>query len=113
GCEGQVRVGQSLGRVPHSFAYCANEWALACGKTLDRTTLDFQRPLLKFHAHQSGLPVEIGAETAPPPLLRALHQSPFHRIPVDVTQLLDVLARAPHIEIVEALLPNRLPHPLP
>ena len=32
--------------VPHSFAHFANEWALDFGKALDRTTLDFQRPLL-------------------------------------------------------------------
>src|SRR6266496_2650093 len=99
--------------VPHSFAHFANEWALDFAKTLDRTTLDFQRPLLKLHPHRPRLSITISSETAPHPLLRTLHPSPLHRIPVQVAQLLDVLTRAPHIEIIEALLPNRLPCPLP
>ena len=44
-------------RVPHSFAFFANEWVLDCAKALDRTALDFQRPLLKVYSHRSRLPV--------------------------------------------------------
>ena len=43
-------------RVPHSFAFFANEWVLDCVKALDRTALDFQRPLLKVYSHRSRLP---------------------------------------------------------
>jgi len=37
----------------------ANEWALDLAKTLGWTTLDFQRPLLKVHAHRPRFSVEI------------------------------------------------------
>src|ERR1039457_2508753 len=100
-------------RVPHSFAHFANEWALDCRKTLDRTAPDFQRPFLKLHPHRSCLSITIRPETAPLPLFGQFHQSPLHRVPVHIAQLLDLFACAPHIEIIEALLPNRFPHPLP
>src|ERR1039458_2378751 len=100
-------------RVPHSFAFFANEWALDCRKTLDRTATDFQHAFLKLHPHRSCLSITIRPETAPLPLFGQFHQSPLHRVPVHIAQLLDGLARAPHIEIIEALLPNRFPYPLP
>jgi hypothetical protein len=36
--------------VPHSFAFCANEWAFDSTKTLDRTRLDLECPFLKLHS---------------------------------------------------------------
>jgi hypothetical protein len=65
-------VNEERSRVPHSFAHFANEWALDLGKTLDGTTLDFRWPLLGLHAHRSRLPIEVGSETAPLPLLGSL-----------------------------------------
>ena len=41
--------------VPQSFAQFANDWALDCGKTVDRTALDSQRPLLKLYTNRSRL----------------------------------------------------------
>src|ERR1019366_4210932 len=90
------------GRVPHSFAHFANEWALDCRKTLDRTTPGFQRPFLKLHPHRSCLSITIRPETAPLPLFGQLHQSPLHRVPVHIAQLLDVLPRAPHISRIRS-----------
>ena len=58
----------------------ANEWVLDLGKNMDATTLDFQRPLLGLHAHRPRLPIAVGSETAPLPLLGSLHQSPLHRV---------------------------------
>jgi hypothetical protein len=104
------------GRVPHSFAYFANEWARRAAlltKFLYWTRFYLDRPLLKVNADRSMLAVVIGAETAPPPLLRLLHQPALHWITVHVAQFLDSLAFAPHIEVVEALLPNRLGSRIP
>jgi hypothetical protein len=67
-------------RVPHSFAFFANEWASAnkgeahtvpVTKLRDRTSLDLDWPLLKFHPHQSSLLVLVKVRTkaAPLPLL--------------------------------------------
>src|SRR5258708_37369178 len=50
------RVPQTMW-VPQSFAYFANDWAFDCGKTLDRTALDFQRPLLGLRPNRSGLSI--------------------------------------------------------
>ncbi len=41
-------------RVPHSFAFFANEWALRTARVIklfDRTRFDLQGPLLIVHAH--------------------------------------------------------------
>src|SRR5581483_1034281 len=50
----------------------------------------------------------VSAEAAPAPKLRGGHQAARHGIAMDVAQLLDALAIAPNIEIVEAFLPDML-----
>ena len=45
---------------------------------------------------------KIGAEAAPTPKFRRLHQTALHRIAVHVTQFLDALALCPDVEIVES-----------
>src|ERR1035437_2072549 len=47
------------------------------------------------------------AKTAPRPIVRTLHQTPLHRITVDVTQLLDPLGLTPNIKVVIARLPQQ------
>src|SRR5450759_2898814 len=84
-----------LGRVPHSFAGFANEWARRTApviKFLHRTAFNFERPFLIIHSHCSNFTVKVRAKTAPPPLFRSFHQSALYRIPGHVTQLLDVFA---------------------
>ena len=56
GRQGADRVPETM-RVPDSFAHFANESALDCRKTLDRTTPDFQRPFLQLHPHRSCLSI--------------------------------------------------------
>jgi len=105
----RTRVLSYLGRVPHSFAVFANEWARRTAlviKSHHRTAFNFERPLLIIHSHCSNFTVKVRAKTAPPPLFRSFHQSALYRIPAHVTQLLDVFALAPHVEIVETLLPD-------
>lgn len=92
--------------MPHSSAFFADEGAFDPAETLRRMTLDFERPLLKVCAHRSGFSEEIGAETAPLPLLGFFHQSPLHWVAVYVTELLDVFPFRPHVEIVETFLPD-------
>jgi hypothetical protein len=55
-------------------------------------------------------PRQVVAVAAPLPILRLFHQPALHRIPVHVAQLLDSLMVTEYIEIVIALLPNRLIH---
>jgi len=71
-----------LRRMPHSFAFFANEWAAASegegcvvllAKRRDYVNLDLQRPLLEFHPYQSSLPVKIRTKAATRPLLRFIH----------------------------------------
>src|ERR1700723_3695280 len=103
------RVPQVTLGVPHSFAYFANEWARRAApltKLLHRTRFDPARPLVKANPDQPALSVTVGAEAAPSPLLGPFHQSALYRIAVHVAQFLDPLPLAPHIEVVEALLPN-------
>src|SRR2546427_5545851 len=45
---------------------------------------------------------------APRPTFRILHQAALHGIPVHVLQLLDSLLIAPHVEVMEAPLPEVL-----
>jgi hypothetical protein len=99
------------GRVPHSFAVFANEWARRTALVINffhRTAFNFERPLLIIHSHCSNFTVKVRAKTAPPPLFRSFHQFALYRVPVHVTQLLNVFALAPHVKIVETLLPDPL-----
>jgi hypothetical protein len=59
-------------------------------------------------SHSAGFAVSITAKAAPTPLLWFGDQPALHRIAVHITQLLDALALAPHIEIIEAVLPDML-----
>src|SRR5579862_2104575 len=58
-----------------------------------------RRPL-RLDLHDSFNAGSVVSKAAPCPILRALHQASLHRIAMNVTQLLDALARAPHIEVV-------------
>jgi probable HAF family extracellular repeat protein len=59
-------------------------------------------------SHRALFPESITPIAAPRPLLRFQHQPSRYRIPVHVAQLLDPLARRPHVEIIEATLPHVL-----
>jgi hypothetical protein len=103
-------------RVPHSFALFANEWVLrsaAVPKLLHGTRFDLQRPLLIVHSHQTTLTARVGAKAAPLPLAGLDHQSALHWVAVHVAQLFDALPFAINIEVVEALLPNRVESRIP
>jgi hypothetical protein len=93
--------------VPHSFAFCANEWAFNPTETLDSTRLDLERPFLKLHSDRWSLATQVSPISAPGPLLRALDQSALNRISMHVLYLLNLFPRALHAEIVETLLPDR------
>ena len=102
--------------MPHSFAYVANEWVLpaaAVSERFHRTRLDFQRPFLKVDANQTFLATKVRTEAAPPPLVRLFHQSSLHRIAMHIAEFLDPLPLRPHIEIVEALLPDGIGSKVP
>jgi hypothetical protein len=59
-----------------------------------------------IHSNRSGFFEKIVSITAPAPLLGRLHESAFHRIAMHVAQLLHAFLRRPHIEVVEARLPE-------
>jgi hypothetical protein len=59
-----------------------------------------------IHPHRSGLLQKIETINAPSPLFWRFHQSSFHRIPMHIPQLLDVLFCRPYVEVVEACLPE-------
>ena len=61
----------------HSFAACANEWALDATKILDNTRLDLGCPFLKLHSDRFRLVIQVSPKAAPRPLFRALDQSPL------------------------------------
>jgi len=97
-------------RVPHSFAPFASEWVIETfpiPELLVRTIFDLQGPLLKVYPHCSWFSIKVRPKAAPFPMFRLLHQAPLHRVPVHVTQLLNPLALAPDIEIIEPFLPDR------
>src|SRR5438105_447160 len=60
-----------------------------------------------IYSHGRGFVEEIETITAPLPLLRQVHQTALHRIPVHIPQFLDALGRRPNIEVVETRLPER------
>jgi hypothetical protein len=64
------------------------------------------RPLIQFH--YSDLCIRVRPKAAPGPLFRRLYQSTRHRIAMHVPQLLDPLALAPHLKVVEPPLPDML-----
>ena len=101
--------GNANWRAAHSFAPFANEWGLSehgLPESLPWLFFDLQRPLLKIHAHRSSLSKSIRPEAAPAPLIGLHHQPALHRIAGHIAQLLDALALASHIEIIEPLLPH-------
>jgi len=60
----------------------------------------------KIHRHLSSLSFFVRQETAPMPVTRISHQSPFHLIGVHVLQFLWNLLGAVHVKIVEPRLPK-------
>src|SRR5260370_24064202 len=111
GKRGRVPLRKS--RVPHSFAFFANEWAIApnrlliLAEDLDRTASNLQWPLLKSHPHRPGLAVLVRSKAAPQPSVGLLDQPAAHRIQMHVMDFLDSLSRAPDVEIIETFLPHR------
>ena len=96
-------------RVPHSFAFFADEWVRVdstTSKLLRRAPLDFRRPLLKVYPHESSFPKKICPKAAPLPLVGLLNQSTLHRISMQVPQLLNSFVFGPYAEIIKALLPD-------
>lgn len=59
-----------------------------------------------IHHHRPSFSLSIGPEAAPLPLVGSFHQPALDGVAVNVAQLLNALARAPHIEVVEAPLPE-------
>jgi hypothetical protein len=98
-----------IGRVAHSFAHIANEWGLRGGRlpeALEWLGLDHQGAFLKIHPDRSALGIGIGTEAAPATQIRFRYQSAPHWVPVHVAQLFNELALAPHVEVIEPLLPD-------
>jgi hypothetical protein len=62
---------------------------------------------LRLNLHYSRDPGNIVTETAPSPLLGTRNQSPPHRVPMDISQLLDPPSLAPHIDVVIPSQPER------
>src|SRR5262249_13880741 len=52
------------------------------------------------------LPQPVIAITAPPPKLRRLHQTTFHRIAMNIAQLFDIFPSSKDIEIIVSRLPE-------
>src|SRR5208337_3701839 len=73
--------------------------------------LPLARRPLRFDLYDSRLTQCIVTKAAPPPVFGMRHQSTLHRIAMKVTQLLDELLLAPHIEIVVTSLPERIRSP--
>src|SRR5258708_1607830 len=59
-------------------------------------------------SYSTCLAEKIGAEAAPAPKFRRLHQTALHRIAVHVAQFLHAFAFCPDVEIVKSLLPDML-----
>jgi hypothetical protein len=62
------------------------------------------RPVI--HPNGSRFTISIVTEAAPAPLLGFLHQSAPDRIAMNIAQLLDSLALAPNVVVIEPALPN-------
>src|ERR1700691_4282078 len=58
------------------------------------------------NADQSALEIRITRKTAPGPVAGMIDQLPFQRIHVHVMKFFDSLPQTPHVEIVEAALPE-------
>ena len=93
-----------------SFAFCAKggyhermQWR-SLGRSISKRDLG---PAL-VHPHRANLFQKVETITAPAPLFRRFHESPFHRIAMHVPQLFHALLRGPHVEVVEAGLPEWL-----
>ena len=63
-----------------------------------------------IYSNGTGLSEGVGAETAPPPLLRALDQSSPHRVAMNVPHLFHLLSSAPEFVVEETGLPDVLRH---
>ena len=91
-----------------SFAFCAKGGyhermqRRSLGRSISKRDLG---PAL-IHPHRAHLFHKVETITAPAPLFRRFHESSFHRIAMHVPQLLYALLRGPHVEVVEAGLPE-------
>src|SRR5271165_5255053 len=61
------------------------------------------------YSDRTFLLIGIRAKAAPAPKLRRFHETTLHRVPMDVTQLLDPLVRCTNVEVMVPGLPNALP----
>jgi len=59
-----------------------------------------------INANDPSLPKTIIPKAAPSPLFRVNHEPAFQRIAMHIAQFLHPFVLSPHIEIVEASLPN-------
>src|ERR1035438_1702551 len=64
-------------------------------------------PPALIHSHRPSFVQQVRTITAPPPFLRRTRQSPLHRIPVRIPQLLHPFLLRPHVEVIETSLPER------
>ena len=72
-----------------------------------RSNLHLQHfPVVDFH--RTGFPKGVSSKAAPMPKFRGGHQSALHWIAVHIAQFFDAFSFRPHVEVVEALLPDVL-----
>jgi hypothetical protein len=60
-----------------------------------------------IHSDRPGFVQKVKTITAPPPLFGCADQAPLDRIAMHIPQFLHALLRGPHVEVVEAGLPER------
>jgi len=61
-----------------------------------------------IYSDRAFLLIGIRAKAAPAPQFRRFHQAAFHRVAMDVTELLDPLVRCTDVEVIVPSLPNAL-----
>src|SRR5579862_6399154 len=98
------------GRVPHfSRVLCARSGVFAATSVTPSPRLVpnlFLPPLPVVDPNQPILAIRVRSVTAPLPVVGFLHQSPDHRVPVHVFQLLHLFPLTPHIEVIKPALPE-------
>src|SRR5581483_6159142 len=86
-------------RVPH-FSPLLREVGWSCSTNVSPQ----YRPILD--PHRTSFLVSIEPKAAPAPLIGRIHQTACYRIAMNIAQLFNPLTLAPHIEVVEAVLPK-------
>ena len=79
---------------------------LGCGCRAKRDQSCVPDNLLRLNSDYTPEPRLVIAKTRPTPLLRPRHQPSSHRIPVNISELLNPLLIAEHIEVVIPVLPK-------